>query len=139
MVNKKNKAAKNSCFNSKIKNDIIFIFALLLLISIIGIATILFRSEGAFVTVSVDGKSVGSYNLDNDLSLEILTGENDNQINRLVIKDGRAFVSEATCPDGICAKHKPIFREGESIVCLPHKVVITVKGIGNTDTPDIIS
>ena len=55
---------------------------------------------------------------------DIHTGKDG--LNRLVIKDGKAWVETASCPDGICAAHKPIHREGESIVCLPNKVVITV-------------
>ena len=57
--------------------------------------------------------------------------------NRLVIKDGKAWVEEASCPDGICAAHKPIHREGESIVCLPNKVVVTVVTAEGGDNPDV--
>ena len=35
---------------------------------------------------------------------------------------------EADCPDLICVHHKPISRQGESIVCLPHKVIVEVTG-----------
>ncbi len=35
-------------------------------------------------------------------------------------------MTQADCPDGICANHKPIHKTGESIICLPHKVVVTV-------------
>ena len=57
--------------------------------------------------------------------------------NRLVIKDGKASVESATCPDGICASHNPIHRKGESIVCLPNRVVITAHSVDSTQ-PDII-
>ena len=45
----------------------------------------------------------------------------------------------ASCPDGICAAHKPISREGESIVCLPHRVVITVRTVEDEGGPDIVA
>jgi hypothetical protein len=35
-------------------------------------------------------------------------------------------VEAADCPDKLCVSHREIFREGESIVCLPHRVVVTV-------------
>ena len=36
-------------------------------------------------------------------------------------------MKEADCPDQICRKHKAIDKSGETIVCLPHKVVIEVE------------
>ena len=103
------------------------------------IAFWLFRGEGDTVVVEVDGKVYGTYALDVDRTVEIRTGDGGEELNLLVIEGGRARVETATCPDGICAAHRPISREGESIVCLPHKVVITVKLSGGGDGPDIIS
>ena len=34
----------------------------------------------------------------------------------------------AECPDQICVKHRAIFREGESIICLPNEIVVTIRG-----------
>ncbi len=48
--------------------------------------------------------------------------------NVLLIKDGQASMTEADCPDLICVHHKPVSREGETIVCLPHKLVVEVTG-----------
>ena len=56
----------------------------------------------------------------------------------VVIADGCAYVSHSDCPDGVCVSHRPISREGETIVCLPHKVVVTVIG-GNENEPDVIA
>ena len=96
-----------------------------------------FRAEGNTITVTVDGKHFGTYSLNQNTSVEIRTGENGENLNVLIIENGRAYVSSATCPDGICASHKPIFREGESIVCLPHRVVITADSV-DLNQPDII-
>ncbi len=111
------------------RNDVIFIAALLVVIAVAGACLYFFRGEGNSVTVSIDGTVVATYPLNVDRTEEILT-EGDGH-NRLVIRDGKAYVDSASCPDGICAAHKPIHREGESIVCLPNKVVITVQ---TTDT-----
>ena len=119
----------------KIKNDIIFIAALVLLSLFVGLGFYLFRSGGDTVRVTVDGKLYGEFSLDEDRIEEIIS---DGGYNVLVIVDGKAYVDSASCPDGICAAHKPISRDGESIVCLPNKVVITAKSDGG-DTPDIIS
>ena len=127
------------CGGRKFKNDLIFIVALLLAFSLIGLAFYFFRGEGDTVTVEVDGKVYGVYSLTEDRTVEIRTGEHEEELNRLVIKDGKAFVEAATCPDGICAAHKPILREGESIVCLPHKVVITVRQSDSSGAPDVVA
>ncbi len=121
-----------------LRNDIIFITALLFAVSVFGLCFYLFRGEGDRVVVTVDGKEYGTYSLSEDRTVEIRTGAEKEEMNLLVIKDGKAYVETATCPDGICAGHRPVSREGESIVCLPHKVVITVYATEEKDTPDIV-
>ena len=124
--------------NRKNRNDVLFMAVLLLIVVLAGAAFFFLRGEGDSVTVSVDGKHYGTYPLHADLTLSIRTGEGGDQENLLVIRDGHAYVESATCPDGICAAHKPISREGESIVCLPHRVVITVHTTDGEE-PDIIA
>ena len=123
----------------KRRNDGIFIAVLLILVSLGGAAFYFLRAPGDTVTVTVDKKLYGTYSLDTDTTVEIRTAEGETAYNRLVIRDGKAYVEEANCPDGICAAHKPISREGESIVCLPHRVVITVQTAREEKEPDIIA
>lgn len=122
----------------KFRNDLIFIVAILAVVAIGAAALFFLRGEGSTVQVEVDGAVIGTYPLSVDREVEIITGENGEELNLLVIKDGKATVTTATCPDGICAAHKPISREGESIICLPHKVVVTVIG-GSGEEPDVIA
>ena len=123
----------------KLRNDLILIGALLVAFALIGLAFWLLRGEGDTVVVEVDGKLYGTYALSEDRTVEIRTGEDGKELNLLVIKSGKAWVESATCRDGICAAHKPISRQGESIVCLPHKVVITVQRTGSENAPDIVA
>lgn len=120
----------------KYKNDIIFIAAILAVVAIAAVALFLLRGEGSTVTVEVDRQIIGTYSLAIDRVVDITT--DDGEMNRLVIRDGKAFMESATCPDGVCVSHRPISREGETIVCLPHKVVVTVIG-GNENEPDVIA
>lgn len=120
------------------RNDLIFIAALFVLVSVAGLWFYFSHGEGDEVVVTVDGEIFGAYPLSGDITVEIRTGEQKQELNLLVIKDGKAYVETATCPDGICAGHKPISRKGESIVCLPHRVVITVHGADTKEEPDII-
>lgn len=119
----------------KIKNDIILVSVLLgiILLAILGI--LLFRSPGNTVSVTVDGEIFGEYSLEEDRVVEI---SSERGTNLLVIKDGKAHVERASCPDGICSSHKPISYDGESIICLPNKVVVLIDS-QDTDQPDIIS
>ena len=119
----------------KTKNDIIFIAALLVVFSVVGLIYFFARAQGNTVTVTVDGELFGEYSLAEDRTVEIRVGDN---LNILVIENGEARVTDASCPDGICSAHKPISRDGESIVCLPNRVVVTVCVRGEAESPDII-
>ena len=44
------------------------------------------------------------------------------------IADGKAFVCESDCPDGVCVASASISRTGETILCAPAGVSLMVKG-----------
>ena len=119
----------------KIKGDIILIASLVLLVLLCALALTLFKKEGDAVRVSVDGKEWGVYSLSVDREVEIVT---EYGRNTLVIKDGKAEIREASCPDGICSAHRAVSHSGESIICLPNKVVVEVLAEGSGVEPDII-
>ena len=125
--------------NSKkrfLRNDIILIVSVIV-VAVIGLIYLFcFRQTGDNVKVTVDGKLYGVYSVNEDTRVLIKTGDNDQQYNLLIIKNGRAYVKDASCPDGICSSHSKIYRDGESIVCLPNRVVITVVSSSNDDAPD---
>ncbi len=123
--------------NKKIKNDIIFIAALILVLVIIGGCILLFRKEGSTVKVTVDGQLFGTYSLEQDRIVEIKTERGHNI---LVIENGTAYIKEASCPDGVCSSHRPIRFSGSSIICLPNKVVVSIEGDEKDDGGlDVIS
>lgn len=117
----------------KFRNDIILVVSLLLAVSLIGIAVFLSGADGESVTVTLDGREWGTFPLSSDAQIEIISGEGGDSYNVLVIENGEAYVREASCPDGICSAHRPISRTGESIICLPNKVVVTVNAQGDED------
>ena len=118
-----------------LRNDLLLV-AVLLTVAAVVMGLLLLRGNGDIVQVTVNGELYAEYALMDTLTQDICTGEAS--WNRLIIRDGKAFVEEASCPDGICAAHRPIYRDGESIVCLPHGVVITVKRAASEDAPDIV-
>jgi hypothetical protein len=82
------------------------------------------KKEGSTVIVKVDGKVYKEFSLDVDATYEI-EGANGGT-NLLVIKDGYAEITEASCPDKICVEQKKIDKDGETIVCLPNRVVLEI-------------
>lgn len=76
--------------------------------------------------VSVDGKVVMELPLKTDTEV-VIDGYGGGE-NTLVIQDGKADMVSASCPDGICVRHRAISADGESIICLPNRVVVTIRG-----------
>lgn len=95
-----------------------------------GLLYLFFRpgDQGAWAVVTVDGEEQGRYALGEDRTVTI--GEED--YNTLRIEDGTAAVIEANCGDHTCVRTGRISREGEAIVCLPHRLVVTIVGGENS-------
>ena len=90
--------------------------------------------SGKYVEIEINGSVSQVLALDEDRVLEI---ETEGGKNTLEIKDGYAKITEADCPDKICQKHQKICRSGESIICLPHKLVISITDKSGDDEIDI--
>lgn len=119
------------------KRDIILIIALLL----VGIVTLiiwhfLYNETGNKVTVEQRGEEIGTFPLNNDTEIPIeYKGE---EVNFLVIEDGYCYMKEAECPDHLCIKQGKIDKVGQTIVCMPNRVVVTVVG-GDTSGLDSVA
>lgn len=109
------------------RNDRIFLMAAGLVVAA-GLLFYLFagRDDGGFAEITVDGELYGTYDLSKDQTVEIVIGETVTNI--LQIKDHQADMIEADCPDQICVHQRPIDANGETIVCLPNKIVVEIKG-----------
>ena len=102
----------------------ILIIVLFVILSITIILVFASSGEGNKAVISVDEKIIGEYSLNTDLSKEIIT---DYGFNTVVILNGECFVLDADCRDGICISRGKISKVGESIVCLPHKLIVEIK------------
>ena len=56
--------------------------------------------------------------------------------NLLSVTDGKVVVEAADCKDQICVRHKPVSSKGESIICLPHRLVVEIVGNPNATVDD---
>ncbi len=113
------------------KRDIILIISLLL----VGVIALLiwhfiYSVDGKFVSVEQRGNLIGTYPLNVDKEIEI---EHRGQVvNKIIIEDGYCYMENAECPDHLCIKQGKIEKIGQTIVCLPNRVVVTV--ISDSDT-----
>lgn len=107
----------------KYRIDIIVIASLLLLACLTLLVFSLTRKQGAFAVVEIDGNTVHSFPLSVDGVYSLNGGTNV-----LVIEGGYAYLNYSECPDHTCKNTGKIRYVGETIICLPNKLSVTIKG-----------
>lgn len=113
--------------NYQIKKEVILIIAVLAIAAVFFLINyIIAKKPASMLQVTVDGSVVHTLPLNKDADL-IIEGY-QNGTNHLLIKDGKASVTEATCPDKVCVRQGQVSHTGEVIVCLPNKMIATVVG-----------
>ena len=118
----------------KTKNDLLLIGGALVLALVAYLIMTFFQGQAthnAKAVVTIDGKWYGSYSLAEDTIEKIELP--DGSYNMLEIKEGKADITEASCPDKICVNHRDISKRGESITCLPNKVIIEIRNGESSD------
>lgn len=106
--------------------DVVFLGGLLLGGILLTVGIYLFSKTGESVRITIDGTVYGTYSLNEDR--EIPVERNGSVINVVRIEDGNVRMEQATCPDALCIRQGAISRERQTIVCLPHKLVVEVYG-----------
>lgn len=110
------------------KNDVILAAAL------IGIALAAFGGAALYsqlttkepeAVVRLDGEEKGRYPLSEDTTVEIR--QEDGSYNILRVESGKARILKASCPDKVCVSHRPISRQGESLICLPNRLAVEIE------------
>ena len=104
----------------KLKGDLLIVGIILLLAATFFLINVIrdrqSSGEGSVLVIR-DGSVTASYPL----------------YNLLMIRNGSAEISDANCPDKICVRSKAITRDGESIICLPHRLVLSVHSERESD------
>lgn len=108
------------------RNDLLLALAVVLIAGILYVLFAFGRDAGNSVTITVDGKNPQTYLLSEDMTTEIQGFHGG--ICTVEIKDGEISVKEATCPDHSCVKQGWIGKNGDTIACLPNRVLIVVNG-----------
>ncbi len=109
----------------KLKKDIILLLGIILAAFLLWLIPYLLNKDAsAMVTVYQNGHEIGKYPLGKEQTISIPYGEDG--YNLLFISGGEASISDADCPDGLCVRQRAVDQNGESIICLPHKLVIQI-------------
>lgn len=117
----------------------IFLLAGLLIVGLLlaGFVYLPHGENGSVVEVRVNGKVTATYPLSSNIEKTITTEDGDS--NTFCIKDHKVTMTHASCPDQICVRTKGISKTGESIVCLPHQVVLAITSAQTSPELDGIS
>ena len=108
------------------KKDMIFIAVLAAALAGIFAAFALGRDAGVTVRITVDGELYGSWPVSDDCEVNVMI--DGKTTNVMEIRDGKADMTEADCPDQLCVHQKAISKDRETIVCLPNRVVVQITG-----------
>lgn len=112
--------------DKKRRNEIILVIGILLM-ALLSFALVRYKAAGSStkIEVSVESQVFASYSIDQEVD-EVITGH-DGGTNHLIIKNGNVTITEASCPDKVCVRQGNIKESGQTLVCLPNKVIVTIK------------
>lgn len=105
--------------------DVIISVVIVLSAVVLFMFNILSGSKGQTVRITVDGKTFKEMPIDSDCIERV---ETEHGANVIEVKDGKVRVTEADCPDRYCVNHVAIETSDETIVCLPHRMVVRIVG-----------
>ena len=122
---------KNEMKLSFCKGDILAIGLVAAIAILVGVFfwTGIGSEEGTIVAVYQDGKRVRELSLSEDAEW-LAEGE---YTNKIVVKDGKAAITESDCPGTDCVHSGWIHESGRSIVCLPNRVELRIEGAAEVD------
>ncbi len=86
--------------------------------------------EGVEASIKVEERSLGPYQLTEDRILEIRGPLGHTEVE---IKNGKIRIKKAPCRDKICMRQGWISSSGESLICLPNRVIVYVTGEARYD------
>lgn len=101
------------------KGDFVIIGATVALFVLSIVLLVAFSEQGSRVVIKQDNKIIYDESINVDKTVNTGT-------NTVVIKSGVVYMESASCKNQICVSTGEISKKGESIVCLPNKVVVEI-------------
>ena len=92
-------------------------------------------AEATTIVVTVDGQEVLRRPLALEDSYEIR--QDDGSLNVIAVEEGAVYMQEANCRDGLCIAQGKMRNAAKTIVCLPHKLVVSLAGDAPQDGGDL--
>lgn len=86
-----------------------------------------------YAIIRINGQEVDRFKLDETQDFEKTYYPAKDQYNIIQVKEGRIRVREDNSPDQIAVKTSWIAKNGETSICLPHKLVIEIQQEGAED------
>ena len=125
------------------KADIVLIAVCMLTAVLVFVVLLMHRHEGNVVRISSDGEVLAEIAFEatgtqcylirrKDGSMTVESCGEDPPVskqeayNLLSVSDGVVRMKAADCRDQICVRHRAVSAVGESIICLPHKLVVEI-------------
>lgn len=124
------------------KLDIVIIIALVIISFIPEIVfgmVMGYNYDITYAEITVDGEFYSKVPLSTHKGEEIIEINLDEHKNTILIKDNTIKMIDADCPDSLCIYQGKISKVGQSLVCLPNKVMIEIKGDFVEDDDVILS
>lgn len=100
--------------------DIILIISLLFVSLALFIIFGLIKKQGNRVIIKQNNAVVYRGELSNNREISL-------KHNTVKIKNGEVFMQSADCKNQICVKTGKISKSGETIICLPNKVIVEIE------------
>lgn len=118
---------------------LIFVVVLLTILSLGFIKRQAFSNQSKFISIQVDGKEVKKIIFDEEIIGKTIPINSEYGYNLIEIGDEKVRVIEADCPDKIDVRQGYISKIGETIVCLPNKMIVEIKGMDKDQEIDIMN
>ncbi|MDO4983110.1 MAG: NusG domain II-containing protein [Eubacteriales bacterium] len=112
------------------KADVILLIVLLLLGAGSIFASKIIPTGADTVVISVDGEEYGRFPLAADRVIDVDTVFGHNTV---TISGARVSVTESDCPNHDCEDFGVIAKAGQSIMCLPHRMLVRIDGETDVD------
>lgn len=132
----------------KVRRGDVIIVLLLMIGSFIPLGVFTYRQAQADenrlqVVVEADGEVVKVFDLVDDGETETFVYHDEDGHENVIVRNGLSVtMQEANCGDQVCVRMNAVDAAGETILCLPHRVLVEVKSdepVEPADGLDVIS
>ncbi len=102
------------------KGDFIIIASVAIAFVLSIVMLLSFSKQGSRVVIKQNNETIYNQSINKNATFDTGT-------NIVIVKDGVVFVESASCKNQVCVKSGKISKKGESIVCLPNKVIVEIR------------